>query len=115
SIIFRKRGHRDLLVTQNLSQPSSNIAPLASRVAFAAGRLRSNDETGLWRPVSGNRLIGLSPRSESKWQEVIEPRRADCASFLNRTRLSSVFSTARQSVLLCSRPGRCRRHVPVRG
>src|SRR5215831_15063238 len=30
-------GHRDHLVTQNLSQPSSNTAPLASRVASAAG------------------------------------------------------------------------------
>src|SRR5215813_10141133 len=38
-------GHRDLLVTQNLSQPSSNTAPLASRVASAAGRLRSNELT----------------------------------------------------------------------
>jgi hypothetical protein len=34
------------LVTQNLSQPSSNIAPFASRAASAAGRLRSNGFLG---------------------------------------------------------------------
>src|ERR1017187_1091749 len=35
-------GHRDLLVTHNLSQPSSNQRPFAAREASAAGRLRSS-------------------------------------------------------------------------
>src|SRR4029077_18208033 len=41
---FSEMGHRDLLVTQNLSQPSSNTAPFISRVASAAGRLRSDGQ-----------------------------------------------------------------------
>src|SRR5215467_420620 len=49
-------GHRDLLVTQNLSQPSSNTAPLASRVASAAGRLRSNELPGQVGP--GTQMAG---------------------------------------------------------
>jgi len=32
-------GHRDLLVTQNLSQSTSNQRQVAARVASAAGRL----------------------------------------------------------------------------
>jgi hypothetical protein len=43
---FSEMGHRDLLVTHNLAQRSSNTAPLASRVASAAGRLRPNAFTG---------------------------------------------------------------------
>src|ERR1035438_8573938 len=39
---FSQMGHRDLLVTQNLSQPTSNLRPATSRVASAAGRLSSN-------------------------------------------------------------------------
>src|SRR6266567_771294 len=41
---FSEMGHRDLLVTQNLSQPSSNTAPFTSRAASAAGRLRSDGQ-----------------------------------------------------------------------
>src|SRR5215469_858948 len=39
---FSKMGHRDLLVTHNLAQPTSNPAPSSSRAASAAGRLRSS-------------------------------------------------------------------------
>src|ERR1019366_414425 len=43
---FSQMGHRDLLVTQTLSQPTSNQRPVAARVASAAGRLCSNAVTG---------------------------------------------------------------------
>src|SRR6516225_1256422 len=45
---FSQMGHRDHLVTQNLYQPSSNTAPLASRVPSVAGRLhfRTGPRTG---------------------------------------------------------------------
>jgi len=41
-------GHRDLLVAQNLSQPTSNQRPVTSRAASAAGRLCSNGVIGNW-------------------------------------------------------------------
>src|SRR5215469_18196733 len=43
---FSKMGHRDLLVTHNLAQPTGNPAPSSPREASAAGRLRSSRLTG---------------------------------------------------------------------
>src|SRR5260221_6955411 len=54
---FSEMGHRDLLVTQNLSQPSSNTAPFTSRAASAAGRLRSHDQCGRNPAVPMTRLL----------------------------------------------------------
>ena len=43
---FSEMGHRDLLVTQNLSQAIKQPTLSTSREAYAAGRLRPNAVTG---------------------------------------------------------------------
>ena len=45
---FSKMGHRDLLVTQTYLNQQATNARLTSRVASAAGRLRSSPLIGMW-------------------------------------------------------------------
>src|SRR6266850_156734 len=80
---FSEMGHRDLLVTQNLSQPSSNTAPFTSRAASAAGRLRSygqaflNPESGEERVADDSgvegQLVVQSPCLPRKWYHLQSP------------------------------------------
>src|SRR5437879_7453020 len=54
-------GHRDLLVTTHIPQPTGNHCSATSRVASAAGRLRSNAESSKWLPGGTCPGTGLLP------------------------------------------------------